>query len=147
MKDRESILKVIQQQRMARTERSFRIYQVLKLIKCEIEYHGDRGQEYKHSMYEVPQKEIIQKQFDRCLSYWLNNTEQFAGGDKHSAQSMMRNDQVFSLMRLCSGNNHMTKEECLLFLHRIHLQKKFSPEKRLANQNQSADAMNLHFGE
>lgn len=27
-------------------------------------------------------------------------------------------------MRLCSGNNHMTKEECLLFLHRIHLQNK-----------------------
>ena len=69
---------------------------------------------------EIPQKEIIRQQFDRCEKHWL----QRAGGPDKNEDQLMRNDQVFSLMRLCSGNNHMTKEECLLFLHRIHLQHK-----------------------
>lgn len=37
MKDREVRHKVIQMQRMSRTERSQRIFQVFKLIKCEID--------------------------------------------------------------------------------------------------------------
>jgi hypothetical protein len=35
MKDRQSIYKIIAQQRLERTKRSFRVYQVLKLIRRE----------------------------------------------------------------------------------------------------------------
>lgn len=44
MKDRDSIKQVVAKQRMARSERSFRVYQVLKLIWCEIEFHRNLRQ-------------------------------------------------------------------------------------------------------
>ena len=80
------------------------------------------------------QKKLIEEQFKRCEKHLQEQDD-----DNMGSQKLMRNDQIFSLMRLCSGNNHMTKEECLLFIHRIHLQNKGNLQGGVDKVNRSAD--------
>jgi hypothetical protein len=43
---------------------------------------------------------------------------------KSKSSPILRNDQIFSLIRLCGGSTCLTKEECFHLLKRIHVNQK-----------------------
>lgn len=113
MKDRDCMHRVIQIQRMDRSKRSFRIYQVLKLIRREmlIEF---RKQIPDMKLNKEMQGHVIE-QFLLCGSPDPRDTHSRRIGP------IIRNEQIFSLIRLCAGSSHMTKEECFIFMKKIHV--------------------------
>ena len=111
MKDRDNINKVISSQRMERSKRSFRIYQVLKLIRREmiVEF---RKQIPDKKMNEDNKKHVIES-FLLC-----GNTSDRSKG---KIGPIIRNDQIFSLIRLCGGSTCLSKEECFILMKKIHV--------------------------
>ena len=37
---------------------------------------------------------------------------------------LLRNDQIFTLIRMCGGSGCLTKEECFILMKKIHLKQK-----------------------
>lgn len=44
--------------------------------------------------------------------------------NKGKVGPIIRNDQIFSLIRLCGGSTCLTKEECFILLKKIHVNQK-----------------------
>lgn len=91
MKDKDIIEKVISHQKMERAKRSYRVYQVLKLIRREL-------------------ADAMQKQIDKDKRLRLFTVKQIieayqsCGGQKTKS---IKANAVNSLIRLCGG--HLTK--------------------------------------
>jgi hypothetical protein len=114
MKDRNYIYKVIAHQRLDRSKRTFRIYQVLKLIRRE--FLIETAQEERANDKPVSEellKHIIEA-FVLC-----GNPEDTEIESK--VCPLIRNDQVFSLIRFCGGSTCLTKEECFILMKKIHV--------------------------
>ena len=92
MKDRQLIHRVISIQRMERTKRTFRIYQVLKLIRRE--------------MIVEFRKKIPDKKISTDLQKHV--VEAFMLCDNSGPKGVLRNEQIFSLIRLCGGSTCLT---------------------------------------
>lgn len=112
MKDREIILKVISLQRMERSKRSHRIYQVLKLIRREmiIEFRK-----------QIPDKNLNIDLQKHVIEAFLMCGSAQPGKKENKIGPVLRNDQIFSLIRLCGGSSSLSKDECFLFMKKIHV--------------------------
>lgn len=109
--------KVISQQRMERTKRSFRIYQVLKLIRRE--------------MIVEFRKKIPDKKLNSDLQKHVIESFLLCGNPQDGKIGpILRNDQIFSLIRLCGGSTCLTKEECFLLMKKIHVNQKVAASGR-----------------
>lgn len=122
MKDRHLVYKVISMQRMERTKRSFRVYQVLKLIRREmiVEF---RKQVPDKKLHRELQKHAIEA-FLLCGAPEEKN--------KGRVGPVLRNDQVFSLIRMCGGSTCLTKEECFILMKKVHVNQKVAVSQRPA---------------
>ena len=131
MKDRECIHKVISQQRIERTKRSFRIYQVLKLIRREMIVEFGRN---------IPDKTLkrdLQKHVVEAFLLCGSPNPQDKGRNKIGP--IIRNEQIFSLIRLCGGSTCLTKEECFIFMKKIHVNQKVAASGGKGKGSQSMD--------
>ena len=137
---------------MARTERTFRIYQVMKVIRREqlflrqVQLERKRNQDKdsqaedddKDQDLKVEVQKHMKQQFFICESHCYTQNQQ-----GHRDQEI-RNDYIYSLMRLCQGTNHMTKEEMMLFKKRVHLKHNIGQRQRQGGMvNKSADMIRL----
>lgn len=126
MKNRECVHKVIMQQKFEKAKRSFRIYQILKLIRREMIV------EFQQS---VPDREMniglknqVQEAFLLC-----NNPEGRAQQRHHNKAPIIRNDQAFTLIRMCGGAQCLNREECYILMKKIHVQQKVERRNAAAN--------------
>lgn len=98
---------------MERTKRSFRIYQVFKLIRREMIVEFG-----KH----IPDKQMDTEQQKHVIeSFLLCGNPDPADNDRKRVGPIIRNEQIFSLIRLCGGSTCLTKEECFIFMKKIHV--------------------------
>lgn len=114
MKDRHIIYKVIAAQRMDRTKRSFRVYQILKLIRRE--FIIEMNQQHK-----IPHKTVNEDIQKHIIESFLICGNPLENEPNSKVCPLLRNDQIFSLIRLCGGSTCLTKEECFILLKKIHL--------------------------
>lgn len=114
MKDRSLIYKVIAFQKMDRAKRSFRIYQILKLIRRE--FIIEMNQESK--IKDKPLNKDVLKHIMESYLICGNPTDNVANC---KVGPLLRNDQIFSLIRLCGGSTCLTKEECFILMKKIHV--------------------------
>ena len=93
----------------------------------------DKDQELKMEV-----QKHMKQMFFICESHCYTQSQQ-GHRDKE-----IRNDYIYSLMRLCQGTNHMTKEEMMLFKKRVHLKHNISQRQRQGGRaNKSADNIRL----
>lgn len=118
MKDRTYIYKVIAHQRMERAKRTFRIYQVLKLIRRE--FLIETAQEDRAN--DKPVCDDLLKHIVEAFVLCGNPED---GETEHAKVCpLIRNDQIFSLIRFCGGSTCLTKEECFILMKKIHVVQK-----------------------
>ena len=125
MKDRQLVHKVISIQRMERTKRTFRIYQVLKLIRRE--------------MIVEFRKKIPDKKISTDLQKHV--VEAFMLCDHKGPKGVLRNEQIFSLIRLCGGSTCLTKQECFILMKKIHVNQKVAVVPRGPGQQSMDNAV------
>ena len=129
MKNRECINIVVMHQKYERAKRSFRIYQVFKVIRREmiIEFHQ-----------KVPDKEMNMGLQKHVVMSFLqcNNPKGLASKNQQNRAAVIRNDQIFTLIRLCSGSTHLTQEECFLLMRKIHAMQMVEQRDMLTDEQQ-----------
>mmetsp|Transcript_13312 Transcript_13312/g.22611 ORF Transcript_13312/g.22611 Transcript_13312/m.22611 type:complete len:299 (-) Transcript_13312:33-929(-) len=126
MKNRECVNLVLMRQKFERAKRSFRVYQVLKLIRREMII------EFKKR---IPDKEMNMGLKRHITEAFLccHNPKSKAQLQQENKALIIRNDQVFSLIRLCAGSQCLNREECFLLMKRVHVLQRV--ESKAAHQN------------
>ena len=132
MKNRECVNKVIMYQKFEKAKRSFRIYQILKLIRREMIV------EFQQS---VPDREInMQLKQHIVEAFMLLHNPESKAQKRHQAKTpIIRNDQIFTLIRLCAGAASLSREECYIFMKKIHVQQKVEQRNMARAGARSAD--------
>lgn len=59
---------------------------------------------------------------------------------------IIRNEQIFSLIRLCGGSTCLTKEECFLFMKKIHANQKIAASGGRRGDHHSMDSARRNQG-
>jgi len=114
MKNRECINLVIRHQKFERAKRSFRIYQIFKLIRREMILEFQKA---------IPDKEMnlgLKKQVIEAFLQ-VNKPDSAAQKRQRNGAPIIRNDLIFSLIRLCGGSTCLGREECFILMKKIHL--------------------------
>jgi hypothetical protein len=114
MKNREVINIVIRQQKFERAKRSFRIYQIFKLIRREMIIEFNKA---------IPDKEMsltLKKQVMEAFLQ-LNRPDSAAQKRQVNQAPIIRNDLLFTLIRLCGGAKCLNREECFILMKKVHL--------------------------
>ena len=113
MKNRECVNTVIMHQKFGRAKSSFRVYQILKLIRREmiIQFHKI-----------IPDRELNGRLKKQVLEsfFQIHNPDRKAQERQANKAPIIRNDQIFTLIRLCGGSTSLNREECFIFMKKIH---------------------------
>ena len=117
MKNRDSVNQVVMLQKFERAKRSFRVYQILKLIRREMII------EFRKS---IPDNEVNLGLKKQIIESFLqcHNPESKAQKNQKNGAPIIRNDLLFSLIRLCGGSKCLSQEECLILMKKVHVNQK-----------------------
>lgn len=113
LRNRECVDLVLREMRFDRAKNTFRVYQILKLIRREIviEYRRD-----------VPDKEMNDKMLKHVReSFQAVHEPDSAAQKRDRSVPIVRNEKLFTLARMTAGAQAMNREECFILLKKIHL--------------------------
>ena len=110
-------------QKFERAKRSFRVYQILKLIRREMII------EFRKS---IPDNEVNLGLKKQIIESFLqcHNPDSKAQKNQKNGAPIIRNDLLFSLIRLCGGSKCLSQEECLILMKKVHINQKIQNHQR-----------------
>ena len=108
IRDRKAIENVLKEMKYAKAQNSFKVYQILKLIRREMVLEiGAKKQ--SEITYEDSKPEVHDHIVQSFLA--LNSKGRLS----------IDNDQIFSLIRLSSGSKYVNREETFQLMKKIHV--------------------------